>query len=444
MATGQEIVSYSASKLNQRVIVPYNPFGGQCVSYVDHVTTKFTGKNLAYTNAIDLLGLAKSRGFKVTRFTGSEIPKVSDIFVTATSNHPYGHTGVVESVDPTGSYFTTLEQNVDLNGDALENGGWVRRKHRTLYVDSTFTYDNDPNGLLPQYMLGWFTIASSTDSTPTKNTSSTSTLGKSVTRNGEVYSALTTNFNENVMYSNASKGVTDYGRTKIDRIVIHHNATTDKNVAMATWYESNRNWTSAHYEVANKELWGCLGENFVAFHSGNSDMNRRSIGIEHLNATGAPNWTISEDTYNTSAKLIADICKRYNLPCNSTTIIPHKSVSATACPGGIDMNKLITLAKKYYDKPTEAKVETNKIDKLENLGDLSMANIVMRSKSGKQGYVAITDGMGWGVGKIETVQLLEKNGYTSLVLDDGDFNRLWATANVKRKAYENLATVKGV
>ena len=40
-------------------------------------------------------------------------------------------------------------------------------------------------------------------------------------------------------------------------------------------------------------------------------MNARSIGIEHKNATGAPTWTISEATYASSAKLIADIAHRY-------------------------------------------------------------------------------------------------------------------------------------
>lgn len=151
-----KVTDYAYSLLDKRVTVPYNPFGGQCVSFVDHLSTHFTGKNLAYTNAIDLLEKGKSQGFKVTYFTGSEIPKVGDIWVTATSNHPFGHTGIFTKVDKTGSYFTTLEQNVDLNGDALENGGWVREKNRTLYVDGTFTYDNDI--LLSQKMIGWFTF----------------------------------------------------------------------------------------------------------------------------------------------------------------------------------------------------------------------------------------------------------------------------------------------
>ena len=70
-------------------------------------------------------------------------------------------------------------------------------------------------------------------------------------------------------------------------------------------------------------------------------------------------------------------------------------------------------------------------------------DIVMRSKSGKQGYVAITNGVGWGVGKIETVGLLKKSGYVSLQLDDGDFNRLWDVATLKRDALKGLAN-KGV
>lgn len=78
-------------------------------------------------------------------------------------------------------------------------------------------------------------------------------------------------------------------------------------------------------------------------------MNARSIGIEHKNATGAPTWTISEATYASSAKLIADIAHRYGFYPDSTHVIPHKQVHATACPGGIDMNKLIRMAQTVYN-----------------------------------------------------------------------------------------------
>lgn len=167
--------------------------------------------------------------------------------------------------------------------------------------------------------------------------------------NGDTYSSLITSANPNVMYSSATPGVTGYGRLPIDTIVIHHNAHTNKDVAMNTWTVANGKWTSAHYEITPTEIIGCVGEQYSAFHSGDSTMNRRSIGLEHVNETGAPNWTVADATLRNSAKLIADICKRYGFKPDAQHIIPHKSVSSTACPGGLDMNKLIRYAQEAYN-----------------------------------------------------------------------------------------------
>lgn len=161
--------------------------------------------------------------------------------------------------------------------------------------------------------------------------------------NGDIYSDLITSSDSRPMAAGSIP------RQKIDRIVIHHNATTNKNVAINTWLAGGAAQTSAHYEVADNEIIGTVGENVSAWHSGNYDMNARSIGIEHKNATGAPTWTISEATYASSAKLIADICKRYGFKPDATHIIPHKQVHATACPGGINMSKLIKMAQKVYN-----------------------------------------------------------------------------------------------
>lgn len=142
--------------------------------------------------------------------------------------------------------------------------------------------------------------------------------------NGEIYSGLITGVDPNAMNC-------DSNRTKIDRIVIHHNATTNDAVARHTWYVSSGHGTSAHYQVTPDKIWGCVGENYVAYHAGNYPMNQRSIGIEHLNNTGAPTWTIAEETYRNSAKLIRDICERYNIPIDRQHILKHGEVSSTAC-----------------------------------------------------------------------------------------------------------------
>lgn len=166
--------------------------------------------------------------------------------------------------------------------------------------------------------------------------------------NGEIYSGLITGVDPNAMNS-------DSNRTKIDRIVIHHNATTNDAVARSTWYVATGHGTSAHYQVTPDKIWGCVGENYVAYHAGNYPVNQRSIGIEHLNNTGAPTWTIAEETYRNSAKLIRDICERYGIPIDRQHIIKHGEVSATGCPGGIDIDRLVAMARgAEYVTPSKA------------------------------------------------------------------------------------------
>lgn len=128
---------------------------------------------------------------------------------------------------------------------------------------------------------------------------------------------------------------------------------------MNTWVQGSGSYTSAHYEITDNEIIGCIGENYVAYHSGGTggsdvpkiaNINQRSIGLEHVNSTGAPTWGVSDKTLRQSAKLIADICKRYNLPIDRSTIKTHGEITATACPGGLDINKLVKYAKEEASK----------------------------------------------------------------------------------------------
>lgn len=154
MATQQEFLIYAGSLLGQKVEDPTNPYGGQCAAYVSHLTRWATGNkyNLAYTNAIDLLSKARANGFAVFYNNGQNTPQPGDIWVTRTYSHPYGHTGVFETI---GGQPITLEQNVDGNADALYNGGWVRRKQRLLYADGTMNYNP---AIETQTLIGWLRL----------------------------------------------------------------------------------------------------------------------------------------------------------------------------------------------------------------------------------------------------------------------------------------------
>lgn len=172
---------------------------------------------------------------------------------------------------------------------------------------------------------------------------------------GEIYSKTVTSKNPKAMYNGGLRN------SAIRYIVVHHNATTNKDVAMNTWVQGTGSYTSAHYEITDSEIIGCLGENYVAYHSGGTggsdvpkiaNINQRSIGLEHVNSSGAATWGVSDKTLRQSAKLIADICKRYNLPIDRSTIKTHGEITATACPGGMDVNKLVKYAKEAAGQTT--------------------------------------------------------------------------------------------
>lgn len=169
MATVTELLNYAKSLIGKKVTVPSNPFGGQCASFVDHLTQWATGGkyNLSYTNAIDMLSKARSNGFEVFYFNGSNAPQAGDIWVTRTYSHAFGHTGIFL----TGGWQpTTLEQNVDGNADALTNGGWVRQKQRLLYSDGTMNYNPY---IEKQTLIGWFRLPLDQETTTNKQTETT-------------------------------------------------------------------------------------------------------------------------------------------------------------------------------------------------------------------------------------------------------------------------------
>lgn len=145
------------------------------------------------------------------------------------------------------------------------------------------------------------------------------------------------------------KGSPNYtgGRSgkKIDRIVVHWIV---GRLAAADSVFSKVGGTSAHYAVGGTKIHQYVREEDTAYHAGNWEMNQRSIGIEH---EGGPDIAITTETYETSAKLIAEIAKRYNIPLDRSHIIKHSEVPrATQCPGTLDVDRLIRLAKGEGDQ----------------------------------------------------------------------------------------------
>jgi len=133
----------------------------------------------------------------------------------------------------------------------------------------------------------------------------------------------------------------DKNRKPITKIVIHWFGVGDLNSANNR-FQSASSGVSAHYGISDDTVFQWVKEEHVAYHAGNYEVNQESIGIEH-DATTTKN--ASEKTYQTSGQLVADICKRHSIPLDREHIIGHNQVKATACPGTLDIDKIINLAK---------------------------------------------------------------------------------------------------
>lgn len=141
----------------------------------------------------------------------------------------------------------------------------------------------------------------------------------------------------------------DTDRGPIMSIILH---TMDGTVEGANARFNNpASQVSAHYGVGlDGKLYQWCDEDNVAYHSGNYHVNQTSIGIEHEDG-GNYNDPRPDILYASSAKLVADICKFYQIPCDSEHIFKHSSVidrtiypGGTACPDALDTDRIISMA----------------------------------------------------------------------------------------------------
>ena len=92
--------------------------------------------------------------------------------------------------------------------------------------------------------------------------------------------------------------------------------------------------------------------------------------------------------------------------------------TSTGLAGGLDKN--VVLLDDDETEPT--KQET--VNDVNDTEEEDMLNFVMRSKSGRQGYVGVVNGGVFGIGDIGTVVALQEAGCKHLMIDDADFDRL--------------------
>lgn len=138
----------------------------------------------------------------------------------------------------------------------------------------------------------------------------------------------------------------------IDKIVLHSSASTKQ--GLIDTFGGGTRMVSTHYGIDNQgNLMAFLEEYNVAYHAGNYRVNQSSIGIEHVDE-GAVVKEHTNEQYDTSIKLVADICKYYGIPCDLEHIVPHSAIVPTACPNGLDISRIIDGARILLNPSVEA------------------------------------------------------------------------------------------
>jgi peptidoglycan hydrolase-like protein with peptidoglycan-binding domain len=146
--------------------------------------------------------------------------------------------------------------------------------------------------------------------------------------------------------------------TAVDRIVLHHQASTNSNVTLGMMSSGSRQ-VSANYVIrGNGRAVGVVHEEHTPFTNGNLAWNRRSITFEIENSAGAPSWSVSPAAHEITAQIVADVARRYGWgSVDRNRVVVHKELYArygvgyaTACPGGLDANWIVARANEILGK----------------------------------------------------------------------------------------------
>ncbi|MFI6641088.1 N-acetylmuramoyl-L-alanine amidase [Streptomyces sp. NPDC050504] len=111
---------------------------------------------------------------------------------------------------------------------------------------------------------------------------------------------------------------------EIDRVVVHVTQGSYDSAVRA--FRDPGHGAATHYIVTQAgTVTQLIRELDVAFHAGNRKYNERSVGIEHEGFVDRPR-DFTGAMYAASARLTADICRRYGMPADREHVIGHSEV----------------------------------------------------------------------------------------------------------------------
>jgi hypothetical protein len=109
-------------------------------------------------------------------------------------------------------------------------------------------------------------------------------------------------------------------------MVVMHDIEGSAGSAMA-WFQNPQARASSHYVIDSWDgnVYQMVQEKDIAWHAGNLNINRHSVGIEQEGYAYRPGFYNPRE-YETSARLVRDITTRWNIPRDREHIIGHHEV----------------------------------------------------------------------------------------------------------------------
>ena len=228
----------------------------------------------------------------------------------------------------------------------------------------------------------------------------------------------------------------------IDGVVIHNDAGSGTPEWYVNWLRTrNKNLGIAHYYITKDTIARVIDTNLIGYHTGHWPSNQRYIGYEVCQSMSASNADFLANEDMTLMQATEDLLF-YGLPINGNTVRVHHEMVPTSCPHrsmALHGNTTASV-KAYFVQRMQYFASLGKTvdEMLTKLGQPQVVeppkqkqeeedefmNFVVRSNSGKQGYVGIVNGAVFGIADIRTVQQLQDAGAKHLQIDDGDFQRL--------------------
>ena len=140
-------------------------------------------------------------------------------------------------------------------------------------------------------------------------------------------------------------------------IVVH---TTDGGfAASAAWFAAAESGVSAHYLIGlDGRVAQFVDEADTARHAGRvlrptaklargrDDLNPITVGIELEDGGDPEGIERPAAQYEAAAALVAAVCERWEIPLDREHVIGHREVfAAKACPGNVDLERLVAMAR---------------------------------------------------------------------------------------------------